>query len=269
MKNNIRPFLFLSLVSLLTVYACKKVINVDLKNATPQIVIEGNVVDTVGNTQVTITKTVDFSASNVYPPVTNAVVTITDSTTGQVFPLSQTDSGVYITNAIRGQVGHTYLLSVTISGTVYTASSTMPVLVPLDSVTFELDEGANGKNDIDAVVHFQDPPGIANYYQFTEFRNGKMIPNTFVLDDRLSDGKYINWTLYNDSSYLQQGDSLYLTMYCIDKNIYNYFYEFVNVTSNSNGDNATPANPDTNISGGVLGYFSAHTFRATRLKIGN
>jgi len=44
-------------------------------------------------------------------------------------------------------------------------------------------------------------------------------------------------------------------MQCIDKNIFRYFTTLTEVQENS----TTPANPDSNISGGVLGYFSAHT----------
>ena len=68
------------LLSMLLITACKKVINVDLKNATPQIVIEGNITDAPSVYTVFISKTVDFSADNVFPPVTDAIVTITDST---------------------------------------------------------------------------------------------------------------------------------------------------------------------------------------------
>ncbi|HEX3934908.1 MAG TPA: DUF4249 family protein, partial [Puia sp.] len=81
------------LLTALLASACKKVIDVDLKNAAPQIVIEGNITDAGGAYEVKITRTVDFSADNVYPPVTNAVVTITDSTMKRTEQLQQADSG--------------------------------------------------------------------------------------------------------------------------------------------------------------------------------
>src|SRR5579872_7164826 len=96
--------------------ACKKVINVDLKNAAAQIVIQGNVTDAPGPYVVKISKTVNFSAANSYPPVTNATVRITDSTAGITNLLRQTDSGVYITKTLVGVPHHTYGLQVTIDG---------------------------------------------------------------------------------------------------------------------------------------------------------
>ena len=141
----------------------------------------------------------------------------------------------------------------------YTALSTMPGLVHLDSVTFAQNIGFDNKLEINAVAGFTDPPGLGNYYQFTEILNGRPIPDIFVFEDRLSDGKYISYPLYNDSAYLQPADTLTLTMNCIDKNVYNYFFTLMTVAGNNNFQSATPTNPISNFSNGALGYFSAHT----------
>src|ERR1700761_8568408 len=100
------------LLTIFLVSACKKVIDVDLKSATPQVVIEGNITDAAGVYVVKITKTVDFAADNVYPPVTNAVVTITDSTMNRTEQLQQADSGIYFSTTILGVSQHTYGLTV-------------------------------------------------------------------------------------------------------------------------------------------------------------
>jgi hypothetical protein len=247
------------LLSMLLVTACKKVINVDLKNATPQIVIEGNITDAPGVHTVLISKTVDFSADNTYPPVTDAIVTITDSTSHVTEQLRQADSGVYITDKIIGSPNHTYYLNVYEGNKVYSANSTMPFPVSLDSISFAENVGFNNKEEINAIANFQDPVGIANYYWFTEVINNRQIPDIFVFEDRLSDGRFIEYPLYNDSSYLNPGDTLLLTMNCVDENTYNYFNTLINVTGGNNFQAVTPANPVTNLTNGALGYFSAHT----------
>jgi hypothetical protein len=57
-------------------------------------------------------------------------------------------------------------------------------------------------------------------------------------------------------------------MYCIDKNVYNYFFSLLQVTGNNGGfQSASPDNPITNISGGALGYFSAHTVSRVRMEV--
>jgi len=255
------------LLTLVLASACKKVIDVDLKGTTPQIVIEGNITDAGGPYVVRITKTVDFSANNVYPPVTNAVVTITDSTMKHTEQLQQIDSGVYVTSTIIGQTHHTYGMAVDIDGQRYTASSTMPRRVQLDSITFAENVNFNNQQEINAVVNFQDPATVGNYYMFTEYVNSRQIPDIFVFEDRLSAGRYIEEPLFNDSSYLQKGDTLVLSMDCIDQNTYNYFFTLLNVTGNNNFQSVTPSNPVTSISNGALGYFSAHTSQRAAISV--
>lgn len=264
---RINHYRYLFLLASLGAVACKKVIQVDLNNATPQIVIEGNVTNGPGPYQVLISRSVDFSASNTFPPVSGATVSIIDSTTGVVELLQESDSGVYSTHHLSGTPLHTYELQVIVDGKQYTASSTMPSPVALDSVTFSENTGFNNKLSVNAVVNFLDPKGVTNYYQFTERVNRRLIPNVFVFEDRLSDGRYIEDPLFNDSSYMQRGDTLLLTMNCVDQNTYNYFFTLANVTGNNSFQSTTPANPISNLSNGALGYFSAHTTTAERLLV--
>jgi hypothetical protein len=98
--------------------------------------------------------------------------------------------------------------------------------------------------------------------------NGRQIPNIFVFEDRLSDGRYIEDALYNDSSYMKKNDTLQLKMYCIDKPTYDYFFSLAQIVGNNGGfQSASPANPNTNLTGGALGYFSAHTMKEVKLVV--
>ena len=264
---RINHYRYLFLLASLGAVACKKVIQVDLNNAAPQIVIEGNVTNGPGPYQVLISRSVAFSATNTFPPVSGAAVSIIDSTTGTVEQLRESDSGVYITRYLTGTPLHTYELLVVVDGKQYAANSTMPSPVALDSVTFSENTGFDNKITVNAVVNFLDPPGVINYYQFTEHVNSRLIPNVFVFEDRLSDGRYIEDPLFNDSSYMQKGDTLLLTMNCVDQNTYNYFFTLANVTGNNSFQSTTPANPISNWSNGALGYFSAHTTIAQRVLV--
>ncbi len=266
MKN--KPSLFLViLVIFCGIFACKKVIQVKLRNAASQIVIEGNITDLPGPYHVKLSKTVNFSADNSFPPVSGAVVQITDSTAAVSEILTESTPGTYNTNLLQGFPGHTYNLSVTAEGQEYTASSTMPEPVELDSVNFSRDIDLENDQIIEAVVDFQDPPGPGNCYQFTETINGKLLDRIFVFNDRLSDGKYISQILFTDSAYLHIGDTLRLRMFCIDPNVYNYFNTLELITEDNSSQSATPANPMTNISNGSLGYFSAHTIFTRELQV--
>lgn len=261
---SIRLLLFLPVL----LYSCKKVIQIDLNSAAPQIVIEGEVTDFTGPYHVYITKTVNFSDSNRYPAVSGAAVQITDSNTAKVYPLMEAGPGDYYTTAaLQGQPGHTYLLSVSAEGKSYMASSTMPAAVNMDSITFVANLDLNNKQAIDAVANFQDPPEPGNYYRFIEKVNGDILPDVFVFEDRLSNGRYIRQTLYNPTSSLAPGDQLVVDMYCVDKKIYDYFFSLSQVTGNNGFQSASPANPISNISNGALGYFSAHTVRSQSMQV--
>ncbi|HMH21861.1 MAG TPA: DUF4249 domain-containing protein [Puia sp.] len=259
--------LSLALPLLLALSGCKKVIQVDLNNAAPQIVIEGEITNLPGPYLVKISKTVNFSVSNVFPPVSGAIVQLTDSNNGLIAHMTETSPGTYSANLFGGVPLHTYKLSVSVEGKEYTASSTMPQPVTLDSVTFVQNFDFNNKSVINAVVNFQDPPGPANYYQFTESVNNIAVPDILVFEDRLSDGKYIRETLFNDTSRMQVNDSLLLQMYAVDENSYQYFFTLQQVTGNNSFRSATPANPISNISNGALGYFSAHTITRRKLRV--
>jgi len=239
--------------------SCTKVISVNLNNAAPQIAIEGNITNNTGPYQIQIIKTVNFSESNLFPPVSGAVVAITDSTLGFTDTLLESSPGIYTTQHLpTGAPGHTYQLFVAVNGQTYTASSTMPQPVILDSVSFQLNNRF-GDSKTNPIVNFQDPVNIANFYTFTEYVNSKMINQIFVFSDRLSDGKYIHQQLFNDSSYINTGDTILLQMNCVDNKVWNFFNTLGQVTNGNNFQSTAPSNPLSNISNNALGYFSAST----------
>ncbi len=254
MKRSIVHFLFVAVVLL----SCTKVVEVDLRDAAPQLVIQGDITDAPGPYIVTLNKSVPYSSPNIFPVVSGASVRIEDVTAGVTNILTESTPGTYITNTLQGVQGHTYNLNIIAEGKNYTSTSTMPSPAPVfDSLTFQ-HIATFGLLFINSVPNFQDPTGIENYYQFIQNINGKAPKQIFVYDDRLSDGRYMARQLFNDSDYVKVGDTIQLEMQCIDKNVFNYFKELSGVDQN-NGQPVSPGNPTSNIIGGALGYFSAHT----------
>lgn len=253
------------LLLILILCGCKKVINVNLDNAAIQTVITGGVSNRVGPYKVTISQSVNYSADNVFPPVSGAFVTISGN--GVLDTLSESTPGSYLTHRLQGKPGETYTLFVSVKGKKYTAASTMPRSVHLDSISFV--SGYN--NNLFAVANFQDPPGVANYYQFIEYANGARFNNErgiSVFSDRLSDGRYINRLLYDDSTDIKPGIKLRLQMNCIDEAVFNYWNELLQISNGGGGfSSPTPANPTSNITGGALGYFSAYAESSRSVEI--
>jgi hypothetical protein len=248
-------------------YSCKKIVTLKLDKAPAQFVIQGEVTNSPGPYTVTINQSANFYADNIFPAVSNAIIRISDNQ-GTTDSLTETSPGKYTTHILQGEPGNTYTLSVRIQDQSYTAVSTMPEPVPLDSITFQTTSGF-GEKRISAIVNFQDPPGIKNHYQFLESINGQpFTKDMFGFDDRLSDGKYISNTLRMDSAYLNKGDQLKVSMNCIDENVFNYFYQLDQSSGNGAfNSTASPANPASNISGGAYGYFSAHTTQSETVTV--
>ena len=253
----------LAALSILTFGACTKNINPPVADAAPQIVIEANVTNAPGPYQVSITTTSPINENNTFPTVSGAVVTIVDNK-GLYDSLFETSPGIYSTrNNWQGVPGNTYTLHVTHSGNSYTASSTMPQQVPLDSLTFIQTNRLGNEGLIEAVPNFQDPPGSLHYYRFTLTDQGFLINLIFLMDDRLAEGKYFRQPIQQYLNGIKQplgmGDDVSLSMYCIDEATFDYFNELNQLDIANPFSSVSPANPVTNLSGGALGYFSAHT----------
>ena len=241
--------------------SCQKIVTLKLGTTTPQLAIQGDVNDGPGPYTVTLGQSVDFYANNTFPPVSGATVAITDVTAGVADTLSETSPGIYTTHILSGADGHTYSLYVLSGGVAYTATSTIPTPpVVLDSVTFSsTGRRGNGQN-ISPIPNFQDPSTGDHYYQFVLYGNGVQVPKTYVFSDRLSHGRYIHEPLGTDTSDVQSGQELRVDLYCIDMDVYTYLNELSQITDiGAQSENAAPANPTSNIAGGCLGFFSAHT----------
>lgn len=232
--------------------SCEKVIDIDLNDTEQKVVIEGFILrgDTVQ--RVRVTKTQNFDESTSPPTVDNASITVIDNL-GNAGTFTSVGNGWYELTNYPGIEGRTYTLTTVVEGTSYTGSSTMPAYQPFQDLypviyTF-------GTDTLYSIVpaHF-DEQGVANYYQFHVYVNGKREKGIFIQDDQFTDGNLVVQPLFVPE--LKVGDTVRVDMFGIDKPIHTYFNQLgVNLSSS-----ATPANPISNLSGGCVGYFSARTF---------
>ena len=262
MKN-----IFFAIIAIFVLSSCQKVIEIDLNTSNPQYVIEGEMTSENRPSQIKITKTANFSDSNNFPAVTGAVVTISDDANNSE-TLTETKSGVYETKKLIGTPNRTYTLTVKHDGKTFTSVSKMPTLIPLidiGNIPDNFGGGGPGGGNTDtaqifrAVPLFQDVLNVKNYYRFIQKVNRKVDRSFLVRNDELSDGKISVQPLFTFGSKIYRGDTLNITLQSIDKPIYDYFFSLVASSGNGPGGGATPTNPVNNITGGALGYFSAHS----------
>jgi hypothetical protein len=238
--------------------SCKKVIQLDLNNNTDVLVIDGAVTNVAGPYYVRLNKSVNFNAPSTYPPVTNAQVIISDNL-GQRDTLTHTGNGLYRTNSLKGFEGRTYSLSVLAEGKTYTAQSTMPAVVKLDSLRLSVTV-ANDETNYSVVPVYTDPIVLGNSYRFIQTINGKLDETYFAFNDNLNNGVPNQRPLRSGDPELKLllGDVVNIEMQCISVDSYTYYYSLSQQTRNGGGGTA-PANPPNNITGGALGIFSALT----------
>ena len=237
-------------------FSCEKVIDIGLKSSDALIVIEGVVTNRTDSQIVRINRSVPFGDLNNFPDVSGAIVTITDNS-GRVVTLRERRPGFYMARNFTGNSGRTYNLKVVVEGKEYTATSTMPTQVSMDSLGVTVGTFF-GKESKTVQISFADPAAIKNYYRFTLNINGKPSKNIFVYEDNFSNGKKVTRELFDFDLNTKTGDVAEIEMQCIDQNIYRY-WQGLDQNENRGGASTTPANPVSNINNGALGYFSVHT----------
>ena len=251
-KNQLKEtFYFVFIAAFLSLTSCEKVIQLNLNNTTPRVVIQADIYDHAGPYYVTISKSVNFDQSSIYPPVSGARVELSDNS-GQSEVLSETVSGTYLTKNFRGIPGRTYQLKVSTGNETFQASAVMPYAVKPDSIYFSVSPFSGDKV---TAIRFTDLPLVKNYYRLIYIVNNVQIKGIYVLDDELFQGASISYSLTSRGFdiNLVNGSNVVVWLESIDQNVYEYFRTSVT----EGGQAASPSNPVSNISNGALGYFNA------------
>ena len=251
--------LFITTITCILLFSsCERVIDVDLNSASPKYVIEGSITDAPGPHKVRITQTKNFDENNTFEGISNAEVTITDNA-GNTETLAYTDGGEYQTVALEGVPGRTYSLIIRVAGNTFTAESTMPGPVSFDSLYVE-EFKTFGESFKIPYVRYSDPPGIRNFYRHILYINNARAQSIYIGTDERKDGLQIERALPyfrgSEEDRLKAGDAVRVEVQVIERAVYDYFFS---LDQTIDQDAATPANPISNIRGGALGYFSAHS----------
>jgi hypothetical protein len=264
-----KKILPIGILSLVLLSSCEKVIDIDLSKVEKKYVIEAILTDAPG-AKVIITQTKDFDQDNTFPGISGATVTITEAG-GATTTLSETTAGVYEAPALAGTSGKTYLLNVNIAGKVFTASTTMPQKINMDTV-YITDEFFFGGTRKIVNVENNDPPGFGNSYRFIQYVNNKREDQIMIRNDEYSDGRKVVSKLFyfsdDEDKKIKSGDIVRVDFLCISPDMYKYWYSLDrSATGSGSGGQATPANPVSNMRGGALGYFSAHTIQTETIVV--
>jgi hypothetical protein len=253
-------------------YSCTEVITVDLNSTSPKVVVDGAVSNRPGPDTIKLSMTTNYFAPAGNNALSGAKVFISDNT-GHTDTLHEISPGNYLTSTTVGTIGNTYYLSIKANGQTYTASSTMPDTVSIDSMSYALRLprfGSAGNPTYSITCSFTDPPALGNYYGFRLYRNGIRVGDIIdnrVINDKLINGNAQHIKFRNDA--LIFGDSVRVDLVCMDKAGFDFYNTLKSTLSAGSPFSAPPANPITNISNGGIGYFGAQSFRSKAIQLQN
>ncbi|RIJ47433.1 DUF4249 domain-containing protein [Maribellus luteus] len=256
--NTIKTFtLLLGIVALFT--SCRDIIDIELDSVEPKLVIDGAVTDINDTLVIQLTKSVDYFEPGIYPPVPGAVIAVSDNL-GNTHQLNETSSGVY-TDYLPGTEGNKYTLSVEVEGEKYTAEVEMPYKVLIDSISVEpTPDYLEFSGGYLVNCHLHDPFGVENFYRLkVSLVNDLEEPDDVlvVYDDAYVNGNQI--TLRWDEEQFFPQDTVVVELQTLAESTYEYYRTLSALFESGMIGSANPANPITNLSGDVLGYFGAYT----------
>ena len=207
------------LIATISFISCEDVIEVDLNETTPKLVIDAKLSRSVetneSNVYVRLTTTAPFF-DNVIPKVSDAVVTIT--TSEGAIPLLYTENGIY-TAEISVENNIAYQLDVVYNNETYTATETLETVPPLEFIE-QRDDGGFTNEEIELKAFFTDPAGVENFYFFEGLSARGNVYDTFF--DEFFDGNPIFGFYFIED--IETGDEVTFFLSGVDEAFYNFIF---------------------------------------------
>lgn len=254
MKNTL--LLFGLLAGFFALTGCEKVIDLDLDNADPRIVIDASINDQYENQIVRVSKTYSFTEGNKFNGLSGAKITVTTFDSGIITFTESATKGVYFSPRMRGKPNSQYTLKVTVEGKTYTSVSTMPAKVHLDSLTFKQFDFFGSVNTY-ITANFNDPVYTDDQYRYL-LKVKNRVEEDAVSDDRFNNGNLVSNVLYYKLDDLNNHDTLEVELQCVSRPVYKYFFTLEQI-SGDGGPPVAPENPPSNFDNGALGVFNTYT----------
>ncbi|MCX7861479.1 MAG: DUF4249 domain-containing protein [Bacteroidales bacterium] len=287
-------YLFITIMLLLS---CEKEITVDLPIPESKIVIEA-AIEQDEFAWAFITRTAAYFApvdSSIIMNmiVTNAKVIVSDGVVNDTLKITFDPYTFpylkYKGSIIKGQPGKQYWLTVIADGKTFTAVTTIPYPVPIDSLKFKPDKNQDTLGFV--WVYLKDPDTLGNYYRgFTKVLGKDSVflhPYPSVTDDRFFNGQTAEYSLYRGRNpledslynemgvgsdgvprwYFRTGQTVVVKVAQIDAKHYDFWYSIEQQFMTDGNPFASPITIRSNIQGGAIGVWGGYGVAIDTLKI--
>ena len=217
-------------------YDCEDVIDVDLNEAQPRLVIEASInwfKDTTGNDQsIKLSLSAPFF-DDIIPPANGATVIVMNTDNGDEYVfLEDGTTGIYKTDSFVPILDQEYTLSINYDNQDYTATEILKSVSSIDFVEQNNEGGFSGE-DIELKAFYTDPAGIENYYFFEFINDITNIPSLEVYEDRFTDGNQI-FGFYSEED-LKPGDEIIIRNHGVSQRFYNFMFILLQQGSDESG----------------------------------
>lgn len=256
----------LKYIALITLFiGCEKVVELDIDQSVPQIVIEGLLTNLDTVQYVKVSKSIQFYDTGLNP-VTSAIVSVSGD--GQQYSYSHNPmaidsmNGYYFSDTnYAGTIGQAYTLNVDISGTEYIAEDTMRYITKIDSLSFKLatnpsDEDKEDGKIYQALLYAQEPQETEDYYQFQFYRDNELIsyPNNIYVFSDVAFGPNLNGL--PSPVLFREGELASVHIYSLTREQYVFYTDLSNILNSDGGMfSPPPANPRNGFSNNALGLW--------------
>ncbi len=223
MKSVYTTYYSISLVLILILASCTKVIDVSVPNGGERLVIEASIVwekGTSGKSQtIKLSKSTEYFASDRDIAATGAIVKVTNTTSNDVFNFIDQGDGTYTTNNFIPILNNQYELEIQYNGNTYNATETFTSVAEVTRVEQKKITGFDG-DQISVLAYFKDPGSIKNYYLAAFTTSSQPLINLETTNDEFYDGNE-NFIEY-DGETLKIGDTVLISLHGVSENYYNY-----------------------------------------------
>jgi hypothetical protein len=120
------------IILLLSFISCEEVIDIDLEESEPRIVIDANITDS-SPCFIMLTESQGFNNNKPYRRISGAAIELSDDRGNKETVKETKEKGIYM-SLMTGRTGRTYTLNVSAGGQKYEAKAAIPEAVPIDSL---------------------------------------------------------------------------------------------------------------------------------------
>lgn len=257
---------------------CEKVVELDIDQSIPQVVIEGLLTDKDTLHYVKVSRSIQFY-ENGLNPILDAVVSV--SSNGIVYNYSHnplaidTLNGYYFSDiSFSGVIGESYALQVDVDGIPYNAEDTMRFVTKIDSLTFKeasnpFEEEVDEKGRIyEVLLYASEPQETEDFYQFQFYRDSVLItdPTSIYVFSDVAFGPDLNGL--PSPVLFAEGELASVQILSLTRERYIFYADLGNLLNSDGGMfSPPPANPRNSFTNNALGLWQVSAISEDSIRI--